>query len=178
MDYKPKNLRVRFIIAIVFTVAYVAGVTFGILGGELNLPSSENNDDLLNLYNSETYYRAIELMKNNLIVCTKILLLSVLSLGFISLILVFFNGYTLGIAIGDLLSKSSLHTVLSLTLPHSGEIIGLIMCAYIGTILSLRIVFKKKYHSLRTILIITSVSLLLIISAAFAESYISMTYNK
>lgn len=173
----------RFYFLIILVIAYLTGLALGIFCGindffiinESNI--TENVETSLNLNLLAQFDRAIYIAKNNFIVALKILIFGIFSFGIFSAILIFYNGFILGVAIGESLKLLSINIIAKSTLPHCGEILGLIICGYVGYILSMFLIFRVKYCSIYSIFKWCMLGFTLIIVSAFIESYISFPSN-
>lgn len=140
-----------------------------------NFPATEKTDSFFDFLSLEPFPRFVEILANNLIVALKILILGILSYGIISALLLFYNGLILGLVLNVCAKTLSLQIILASTLPHVGEVFGLVLSGYVGHIISVSLLSKKRVICLSSILIWSLISLLLIIVSAFSESYISMS---
>lgn len=168
----------RFYFLIILVIAYLTGLALGIFCDidDFFVNDSyvtENADALLDLQTLAPFKRSIYIAENNLIVALKILVLGIFSFGIFSTILLLYNGFILGVSIGESLGFLDINVIAKATLPHSGEILGLIICGYVGYILSMFLIFRVKYYSIYSILKWCMLGFTLIIVSAFIESYIS-----
>ena len=171
-----------FYFFIILVIAYLTGLTLGIFCDidDFFVNDSyvtESADVLLDLQSLAPFERSIYIAENNLIVAFKILVLGIFSFGIFSAILLLYNGFILGVAIGESLELLSINIIAKSTLPHCGEILGLIICGYVGYILSMFLIFRVKYCSIYSIFKWCMLGFMLIIVSAVIESYISFPSN-
>lgn len=133
----------------------------------------ENNyQGLYNLSQSELF---IVILKNNLIVALKNMLLGLFSLGILSLIYTFYNGLIFGIVLGKSTHMLSVYEILKATVPHSCEFIGLSILGFIGFVISFRLFTKKWLLKKLHLFWLFLIGIFIILITAILESYVSIS---
>ena len=85
----------------IFLIAYFIGIILGICDGmEETSFSSSRNSYIENIFTENKFNRFISIAKNNVSVGLKNFLLGFFSLGILSLVYSFYNGFVLGFVIG------------------------------------------------------------------------------
>lgn len=169
---------VRYLFLIVSVFAYCLGILLGISQAVFqsdNQYLDKGESNFKEVFSSTPFQRFQFIAKNNMIVGFKNFLYGMFSLGLFSIIYAFFNGLLLGIVLSKSSKILSKEVILESTLPHSFEIIGFILFGYLGFILSMKLLLKKQLFSYKTLICLGGISSVIIIFAAFIESYISMS---
>lgn len=164
-------IKILYITAI--TLSFFIGFTVGIF---IKNPSVKKEDsiNLTEIYNYEPIEKFIYIAKNNFFVSMKSFFLGLFSLGLFSIVHSFYNGFTLGIVVNKSMQVISINEIIKSTLPHSFEIIGIIIFGYIGFLFSLNIAFRKKLYENKNMIRLFIIASIIILSSAFVEGYISM----
>lgn len=158
-----------------YLIGFVLGYFFSIDSNILNvnvLPQSKPN--ITELYHLDSFSRFKEIALNNLTVSTKCFIFGAFSYGVYSIIIVFLNAFVLGSIVGSSTQILSFKEICGSLLPHSPEILGLIVFGYCGFSISNDFF---KYHtssSLRRYILFILIASLIILISAFLESYVSI----
>lgn len=175
---KGDTSKVHIYTLALFFLSYIFGFIYGFSIGTEGLSTeglvNEKIREIDSLYNKNNFDRAIYILHNNSIVCLKIFFLGVFSLGLISLVLIFFNAYVLGLFFGTLSQTYPLRELVAAVLPHSPEIIGIVLSGYISLSISTFIILNKRLIGLKTTAYLSALIIFFIIISAFIESYVSM----
>lgn len=154
----------------------IFGIILGICDGmEETSFSSSRNSYIENIFTENKFNRFISIAKNNVSVGLKNFLLGFFSLGILSLVYSFYNGFVLGFVIGKSTKVLTIKEILETTIPHCSEIIGIVLMGYLGFILSIRILFNTSIITKKEVSILLGISLIIIIISAYLESYVSMS---
>ena len=137
--------------------------------------SSPHNSSVEKLFTENNFDRFISIAKNNIFVGLKNFLIGFFSLGILSLVYSFYNGFVLGFFIGKSTKLLTIKEILETTIPHCAEIIGIVLMGYLGFILSIRILFNTSIITKKEFPILLGISLIIIIISAYLESYVSMS---
>ena len=137
--------------------------------------SSSNNSSIEKIFSESDFNRFMSIAKNNISVGLKNLLLGFFSLGILSLLYCFYNGFVLGYVIGKSTKVLTINEILGTTIPHCSEIIGIVLMGYLGFTLSNRILFNTTIINKKEFSILLGISLIIIIISAYLESYVSMS---
>ena len=160
----------------IFLIAYFIGIILGICDGmEETSFSSSRNSYIENIFTENKFNRFISIAKNNVSVGLKNFLLGFFSLGILSLVYSFYNGFVLGFVIGKSTKVLTIKEILETTIPNCSEIIGIVLMGYLGFILSIRILFNTSIITKKEVSILLGISLIIIIISAYLESYVSMS---
>lgn len=172
-------MRFRYTVLVLLTSSYLAGMLIGLQQTYTINSPIEKEEGCVSLVDKisamNRYDRFVHIAKNNLTVSIKTMIFGIFSLGCFSVIYIFYNGLYSGMIIDDCLKYLSISELLKVTLPHSIEIIGLVLFGYIGYILSAKILLDKMDYTYLKVLLLFVVALIIIILAAFIESYISIS---
>ena len=136
---------------------------------------SPHNSSVEKLFTENNFDRFISIAKNNIFVGLKNFLIGFFSLGILSLVYSFYNGFVLGFVIGKSTKLLTIKEILETTIPHCAEIIGIVLMGYLGFILSIRILFNTSIITKKEFPILLGISLIIIIISAYLESYVSMS---
>ena len=160
-----------------FVMMYLLGICVGISCGldENNYPTTGNeNNPITALLLKNDFERFTDIATNNILVGLKSFILGCFSVGVLSAIYLFYNGFVSGIVIGKNCEMLSWKGILVTTLPHCSEIIGLALMGYLGFALSTKVLFKTSYIHKKLFLQLFAVAIIVIVFSAFIESYVSM----
>lgn len=160
-----------------FIMMYLLGIYVGISCGldEANYPTTGNgNNPVIALLLKSDFERFTDIATNNIIVGLKSFVLGCFSVGVLSAIYLFYNGFVSGIVIGKTSEMLTWKSVLGSTLPHCPEIIGLALMSYLGFALSTKVLFKTNYIRKGLFFLLFVVAIIIIVFSAFIESYVSM----
>ncbi len=168
-------------VLLISILAYFSGILWGFFfeipfvgKHQHSLPPKTENYLQLDYFNTFIY-----LMKNNLYVIYFNICIGSLTLGIFSFVYTFYNGLVLGYIFEVSYRVLGVKQTLNLILPHSIELVAIIWSCYIGFIISYKIlkedVLEKeidiKWKNILSQILICS---LIIVIAAFLESYVSM----
>lgn len=163
----------------ILTSAYFIGVLVGVqntlLQHDNKIVNNNENLELDAICSQEAFQRFLSIASNNLIVAMKNMLFGIFSLGLFSIACTFYNGLILGAVLGNCFKLLPINIILKSTLPHSTEILGIILSGYIGFIISIRLIFRTTMHSNKHIIIFIITTFFSILIGAFMESYVSMS---
>lgn len=164
-------------------VIYFIGIIVGFLFSDNTFNSKVNNhnglnEDLQNIFSLSPFQRFISIAENNCQVITFNIISGLLTLGIFSIIHLFYNGLIFGIVFRQTCYVLPIDILLPSTIPHSPEIIGVLLSAYIGLKLSITLLLRKRTHSFKTFLLLTACAYLITIISAFVESYYSMPVSR
>lgn len=147
-----------------------------------------NSIDISSVFDSYKYFSApkidygfCNILLNNLRVCV-LMILGGLSLGIVSEVMLAYNGYVFGTIFAIGVNLYGLNKCLEATLPHSIEIIGIVLSASLGmsiAVFVIRLMFKRTdlsyiTNDIRFYLSMLLLSIAIVIMAAFLESYVSI----
>ena len=103
----------------IFLIAYFIGIILGICDGmEETSFSSSRNSYIENIFTENKFNRFISIAKNNVSVGLKNFLLGFFSLGILSLVYSFDNGFVWGFVIGKSTKVLTIKEILETTIPH------------------------------------------------------------
>lgn len=160
-------------------MSYIIGGLTGIISGVNESHATDFNDDLslsdFPLFDLQPHERFVTILRNNLVVSLKSMLLSTFSLGVLPIIFIFYNGFVFGCIIGRCLKIFQIKQILKCTLPHSFEFFGIIIYSYIGFVLSVYLLTKNTIQKINTLLYYLLLATAIILIAALIESYVSMS---
>lgn len=117
------------------------------------------------------------ILKNNLSVSVIFFISALFSFGLFPIVLIFYNGYIFGHISGCSIHILSLNTILSATLPHAFEFIGLIIFSTVGFYISSEYIIRHNFPKLGIVFSLILAGLFIIVLSAFIESFISIQLN-
>lgn len=175
---KGNTSKTKCFILSLFFIAYVSGVIYGFLTGIDGISTdglgTEKIHEIDSLYEKDRFHRALYILYNNSIVCLKIFCLGIFSFGVISGILVFLNAYILGLVFGYYSLTYDFSDLIQVVLPHSIEILGVILSGYAGFCISMLIILNRKFLDTKQTIYLFLIIIFSITTSAFLESYVSM----
>lgn len=131
-----------------------------------SFPIEENISDKLNF--------SRQIMANNVAVSIKITLLGCLSLGILGGFFLLYNGIMHGFYFSIAFQSLGITEFAACLLPHSFEIIGLVMSAHLGVILSQKLLLHSSEKTWKGVLIYCLFILTVLFVSSILEVYVSM----
>lgn len=116
----------------------------------------------------------LNIIVHNLVVSLKIVLLGCFSLGILGGCILFYNGVVHGFCFSVALQSLGLVGFVFHLLPHSLELMGLVMSAHLGMLLSYKILLGKSSITFSCILKYGIVILIVLFVSSIWEVYVSI----
>lgn len=178
IKYFSSILFVKRLTLCILSLSYLAGLILGFMLCDL-IPSVQDieygNHSVINqLSTMKPLERFLFIAENNVLVGCKCFLGGLFTLGIFPIINNLYSAFVFGIVLKKGAEILPIEKILSTTLPHSFEIIGIIGMGYAGTILGISFLCKRYYLSFIKIALLSIVSLLFILISAGVENYISI----
>lgn len=174
-------MKLRQLIIILSFISYTAGFLLGLstekdsIDCDVSPSSTQEFQEILSTREESQFTSFIFIARNNLVVVLRNLILGIFSLGLFSLIYVFYNAYVHGYIISSLSPFLTAQDVMGCTIPHSMELIPLILSSLVGFAISYQILFKKRILPTKKIVWLTLACVGITVLSALIESYISMS---
>lgn len=169
-------LRLKYALVLMFFV-YTIGILVGYLVFQYvdiqmssGLVSSFGFVDFL----SDKQRLLLNIVVCNLVVSLKIVLLGCFSLGILGGCILFYNGVVHGFYFSVALQSLGLVGLVFHLLPHSLELLGLVMSAHLGVLLSNKILLSKSSITFFSILKYGIVILIVLFVSSILEVYVSI----
>lgn len=176
-----KHMKTKLILTIC-CFAYFLGFIYGLLLNphilaDLNSHYSNNPFEFYHEMNKWEVF--VELLKNNSNVIFVNIFTGALSLGILSISYTLYNGLAHGFIFNYYFGTVGYYNTLTHTIPHSFEIIAIIWSCYIGCLISFKllnemVLNKKVNYKWKSIILQILYCFIIIVLAAFVESYISI----
>ncbi|MDE6227592.1 MAG: stage II sporulation protein M [Muribaculaceae bacterium] len=175
---KTLNYRCRlyFIgLSVIYIIAFIIGVFYG--REDYQIFKTIEFDILVpELQMEDSFEIFISILKNNLTVALLFFLSALFSLGILPIPLMFYNGFIFGNVWGCSTKFLCIKDILSASLPHSLEFMGLIIFGVAGFQISYEHLINKQKPSYTFISRLLISGILIITVNALLESYISIRY--
>lgn len=167
-------------IMIVSVLTFCLGIAFSISIDIGSLAAQEGEGtasiELLALNNYDIF---LMILKNNVVVIC-INFLGGLTLGLITFLNTFYNGFVLGLLVQNALTSFSGAFIFSSLAPHSIEFAGIVLSCYAGYLVAIqfyRYCFLSKSprsNEIKQLLVMVAICGLTILLAAFLEAYVTI----
>lgn len=163
-------------LCVVYIIAFIFGLYCGRQDYELvEFFSPQIDLPELRMSNLDDVCRSI--LSHNLVVAVYYFVFGLLSMGLLPIALSFYNGFILGNTVGYCTHILTLNEIISATLPHSAEFLGLNLCGAIGFNIVYDLTFHHKFPNLKNVLAVITIAMINVILSAVLECYVSIKYN-
>jgi hypothetical protein bfra3_00215 len=173
---KRRNTLISIGIVFFYVMGFVLAFFFEFAIEDFLLKKNPNPlIEFLSLNKEQLFFK---IFMNNLYVVI-INVIGFISFGVLTLLNTFYNGFVLGFVIKTVVKVSSLSFILKHLLPHSFEIIGILISSFIGVYLGIKLfsfcfIENKEPIKIKTISNLLFLSILIIFISAFLETYVSI----
>ena len=160
---------------IICFIAYLTGTAYGVF----EVPEEDKSYLCIKKKKEKVLFPAPydnfkQIAYNNIKSEAYCMFLGIFSIGILSMLYAFYNGFLLGCAIAHYKKMLTFYEILHSTLPHSSEIIAIVISCYAGYMLSNSLLLQKKISYKKIAYAIILCIVITVISAAL-ESYVSMS---
>lgn len=173
IQFKHKHHIYFLLLCVTYVIAFIVGSLYGVedfhtykaIGMDVDIPE---------LKMSAPYDIFLSIVRNNLMVSLTFFISGLFSLGIFPIALAFYNGFIFGNVTGCSTHILSTGDILSATLPHFFEFIGLNLFGALGFYISYEYIVNNRLPKFKQFLLLVTVALSIVVLAAFLESFISI----